>query len=196
MKANKLSKEKRNKLILAWLVILAVTTGWVLVVFSGQQDAQTAAEQNLEKRKNEFGLMTDKLKRAEDIEAQQQVATQKLRALETSMANASDTFSWVVTTVREFKQAYPKVELPQFSPVTTGPVTLLPKFPYQQASVTVAGSAHYQDLGMFIAGFENQFPFARITNLEIEPAAVGAAVNREKLSFKMAIIFLVKPAQS
>lgn len=193
---NKLSKEKRNQVLLVWLVTLAITCGWAFMAFSGQLAAKQRAEQNLEKRRGEFARMTDKLKQAEKIEMDKQAAAEKLGLLEAKMANNSDTFSWVVTTVREFKQAYPQVELPQLSQVTTGPTTLLPQFPYPQASVTVAGSAFFHDLGLFIADFENQFPFARIVNLDVEPAPTANSSDRERLGFKMVIIFLVKPTPS
>ena len=61
---------------------------------------------------------------------------------------------------------------------------------------TVAGTAYYQDLGMFIADFENQFQFARIINLDVTPNTGQAASEPEKLTFKMDIVFLVKPNQS
>ena len=37
-------------------------------------------------------------------------------------------------------------------------VNLLPNFPYKQATLTVAGTAHFHDLGRFLADFENQIP--------------------------------------
>jgi hypothetical protein len=49
---------------------------------------------------------------------------------------------------------------------------------------------------MFIADFENQFQFARIINLDVTPNTGQAAGEPEKLTFKMDIVFLVKPNQS
>ena len=196
MNVKKLPKEKRNKVILVWLITLTVASAWAFVVLKEQLDASHRAGENLDRRQTEFARMTTKLKQADEIQIAKDAAAGKLSALEEQMANSSDTFSWVVTTVREFKQAYPQVELPQFSQVTTGPATLLPKFPYQQASVTVAGTAYFHDLGIFVADFENQFHFARIINLDVAPSAGVNTGDREKLNFKMVIIFLVKPTQS
>ena len=50
---------------------------------------------------------------------------------------------------------------------------------------------------MFVADFENRFRFARIINLDVEPNSAGGTNEREreKLNFKMDVVFLVKPKQ-
>jgi Tfp pilus assembly protein PilO len=194
---SKLPKEKRNKVILVWIVTVMVIVGWAFAVLSWQLDAKRRAGENLEKKRNQFASMKDKLSRKDEIEQDMELAETKLEGLETQMANAADTFSWVVTTIRDFKQSY-EVDMPQFSPVSTGETTLLPKFPFRQAAVTVGGTAYYQDLGLFVADFENRFPFARIVNLDVSPMSSlnVADRDREKLNFKMDIIFLVKPSRS
>jgi len=186
----KLPKEQRNKLVLVWLITITLVAAWVFVVLKVQLDVKYRAEQRLQKQKDQYTMMTNQLSHAEQLELDAETAGRKLEVLESRMASG-DIFSWVVTTLRDFKQAYP-VDLPQLSQVTVTPNSLLPEFPYQQARITVAGTAYYHDLGMFITDFENTFPFARITNLDIQPAA-GAG---EKLSFKMDIFFLVKPDES
>ncbi len=91
--------------------------------------------------------------------------------------------------IRRFKLPY-KVEIPQYSQPVIADTSLLPKFPYKQATVTVAGTAYYEDLGKFIADFENEFQHSRILNLELEPQLTGEG---EKISFRMDIVTLVKP---
>jgi hypothetical protein len=71
-----------------------------------------------------------------------------------------------------------------------GEMNMLPAFPYHQATSTVTGSAYYFDFGRFVADFENQFPYMRIQNLNLEPS--GAADDPEKLSFRMEIVTLIK----
>lgn len=186
----KLPKEKRNKVLLVWLITIAIIAAWAFVVLKVQLDVKYRAGQTLGKLKDQYSMMTNQLQRAEQIEADMHASAQKLETLESQMATG-DHFSWVVTTLREFKQDY-SVDLPQLSQVVVTRNSLLPDFPYQQAALTVAGSAYFHDLGMFIADFENEFPFARITNLGIQP---GTGTG-EKLNFKMDIIFLVKPDQS
>jgi hypothetical protein len=106
---------------------------------------------------------------------------------------AGDLYSWMFTTLRRFQKGY-KVEIPQISSVTSSPMNLLPRFPYQQATVSVGGTAHYHELGRFIADFENAFPYMRISNLTLDLNTSPATGDYEKLSFKMEIVSLVKPS--
>ena len=103
-----------------------------------------------------------------------------------------DLYSWMFTTLRRFQKGY-KVEIPQISPVTSGDVTLLPRFPYQQATVSVGGSAHFHEIGRFIADFENAFPYMRISNLTLDLNSSPTAGDYEKLAFKMDIVSLIRP---
>jgi len=82
-----------------------------------------------------------------------------------------------------------RVELPGYRTFDTE-VNLLANFPYKQTTLSVAGSAHYHDLGRFLADFENRFPHIRVSNLSLDLDA--AAAEPETLSFRMDIIALVK----
>src|SRR5205085_8895855 len=118
-----------------------------------------------------------------------------LAAMEEDMASG-DLYSWVINTLRKFKTDY-KVEIPQMSGITSpAEMTLIPSFPYKQVSITVMGSAHYHELGRFVADFENQFPHMRLINLGIEMVPVAGSTEAEMLTFKMEIITLVKSNQS
>lgn len=191
----KLPKDKRNKVILVWIITASAISAWAFMVLSWQLDTKRVAEGSLAKRKELLERMTSLMKNADRIERERADSEQELLSLEAGMANG-DIYSWALDTLQKFKQKYPNVEMPQFSQINQADCTLLPKFPYQQASLTVAGSAYYWDIGMFVADFENQFRFARITNLELQPVPGGNAGDREKLSFRMDIIFLVKPKHS
>lgn len=105
-----------------------------------------------------------------------------------------DPASWIYDTIRNFKGRF-KVEISVNGQLTTGDVDILPRFPYKQIKATASGTAYYHDLGTFIAEFENAFPHARIVNLTIEPAGT-LGDNIERLTFRMDIIFLVKPTGS
>jgi Tfp pilus assembly protein PilO len=191
---NKLPKEKRNKVILVWLVTVMLAAAWGFAILSYQLDAKRHASDTTEKLKNQLADMQKMLARKDQIQTDRDTEQEKLDALESQMASG-DIYSWVVTTMRNFKEGR-KIDIPQISQPNRGENTLLPKFPYSQATLTVVGTAYYQDLGMFIADFENQFQFARIINLDVTPNTGQAAGEPEKLTFKMDIVFLVKPNQS
>jgi type II secretory pathway pseudopilin PulG len=189
---NRLSKEKRDKLILTcmFIVIALVVIGLLLIRPEYQliTDTKNSTEQKRQKLEN----MQEAIDRAAATAAQLQDTTIELQEAEKDMA-VGDQNGWMYDTVRSFKS--PKIDISINSRVTSGEVDIMPKFPYQQLKVTVTGTAYYHDLGEFLANFENNYPHGRICNLMIHPAGEGGD-NAEKLSFSMDIIALIKPTQS
>ena len=192
---SKLTKEKRNHLVLAVGITLALVAALYLTLIRYQLerlhnlDAKTAEKDASLKR------IQDTKKNSKEIEAELEVVRAKLQLREGDMASG-DHYSTMINIITTFKQPY-SVEIPQFT--SGGPpaaVNLLPKFPYQQYSVTIAGTAFYSDLGQFVADFENRFPSSRILNLELSPASAQSPDEKEKLQFKMDIVSLVKPGGS
>ena len=86
------------------------------------------------------------------------------------------------------------MDIPQVSQPTRGDVTLLPKFPYQQATFNVAGTARFYELGRFLADLENKFPHLRVINLDVGPASGSS--DRETLAFRMDVAVLLRPDAS
>src|SRR6266550_3988710 len=176
---SKLSPEKRSKVILVSLITLSVIAAlWFGLIHFQQQTLLSLADRK---------LAADQ--RIKQIEADLAQAEKKLADLEDDMASG-DLHSWMYDMIRKFKLGY-KVDLPQFSQVEEKEMNLFAKYPYKQATMTVGGTAHFHDLGKFVADFENQFPQMRLVNLDLEPSVIPA--DREKISFKMEIVALVKP---
>ncbi len=142
----------------------------------------------------EFQKVKQAIENAEKVDAQLAETAKQLARFEDGMASG-DLYSWAITTLRQFKASYNKVEIPQFSTID-GPkdVPLIPRFPYKQAALTVGGTAYFYDFGRFVADLENQFPYMRVLNLSLEPAS-GARDDKEKLNFRMDIAALVKPSR-
>lgn len=198
MNFKKLSKEKRNQLILVVLgtMVIMAGLGFGLISFQYSNLKQMTSRKVAAGKK--LHEMQDSIRNADRLETELVEVRKKLEDMESDMATG-DRYSWVINTIKRFKLPY-KVEIPQFSPISAdSDVTLLPKFPYKQASLTVAGTAHYHELGRFLADFENEFPHIRILNLTLDanPGATSAtADDAELLGFKMEIVTLVKPTQS
>lgn len=192
MNFSKLPKDKRNQLVLVVLITLGTlgALGFGLIKYQYNSlhrlaEKRVVAEAKLKK-------MRDAIKYADQLKADLDEVGKTLAERENDMASG-DVFSWVYNTLRKFKTPY-KVELPQFSPIgPNSPMSLLPNFPYQQATLTVAGTAHYHDFGRFLADFENQFPHIRVLNLALDVNAGTLPEEPETLSFRMDIVTLVKP---
>jgi hypothetical protein len=108
---------------------------------------------------------------------------------------SGDLYSSMFDIIRRFKASH-SIDVPQFN--STGiasDLDMLPRFPYKQATMSIAGTGYYHEIGRFVAGFENAFPSCRIQNLDLSIASLERPDDREKLSFRMDIVFLVSRLQ-
>jgi hypothetical protein len=191
MNLSKLPKEKRNQLILVVIVTLGTlgVLGFGLIKY--QYENLTRLGTRKATAETKLAQMEDAVKNTVRIQSDLAEAKQTLSQLESDIAPAGDLYSWLISTLRSFKAPY-KVEIPQYSQIgPTTDTTMLPGFPYKQASMTVAGKAHFHDLGRFLADFENRFPHIRILNLALD--VDGNPQEVEMLAFRMDIVTLVKP---
>ena len=191
MNFKKLSKEKKQHLVLVVVITLAALAALGLGVVKRQFEYLGRLAVAKETTTKKLHTVEEAVKRIKQIQAELAENRKALVEQEIDVADG-DLYSWVINTLRKFSADY-KVEIPQKSGIT-GPseMTMLPSFPYKQASITVLGTAHYHELGRFIAEFENQFPHIRVLNLAVEVAPASGTGEVEKLSFRMEIVTLVK----
>jgi len=192
---NKMRAEKKKQLLMVLLGTGALLAGiWFFLIAAQQETLQALAARRASMEKKNEQMQTT-LKSAQRVQTELAEGGTHLAKLETGMATG-DLYSWAINTIKQFKAPY-KVEIPQFTQIN-GPadVNILPNFPYQQASLTISGTANFNDFGKFVADFENEFPFTRLANLILEPVSTAAADDPEKLTFKVDIITLVKPHNS
>ena len=185
-----LSKEKRNQLALVVIIVVAVIVGlWFSVIRNEQEDLRALGVKKREDM-TKLSQIGDTIKNSRKAEMELLVVSNQLSQVERDMPYG-DLYLSLVNTIRKFDSGY-SVQIGQFTPSGSDtPVNLLPRFPYRQVMVSISGTAHYHDLGKFVADFENQFPTSRILNLDLSPASVTSAEAREKLAFKMDIVSLV-----
>jgi Tfp pilus assembly protein PilO len=187
-----LSKEKRNQLILVVLLTCVALGGLWFGLISYQQENLIRMAEKKEAADRKLKQVKSSIASAEAVEEELKAAARQVATLEEGMAYG-DLYSWAINTIRQFKLGH-KVEIPQYSQID-GPkdMNLLAGFPYQQATLTIGGTAYFQDLGRFIADFENRYPHIRLCNLTVEPLAAVTPGDREKLLFRVDVVFLVRP---
>jgi Tfp pilus assembly protein PilO len=192
---NAITLQKRNHLIAVAVVTLGLMAAIWFTLIQKQQRQLGLIERKLVETRKKLDQTRKTLASATQLKETLATASAELAAKEENMASG-DYYSWIINQIRHFKLAY-DVDIPQFGSII-GPanVTLLPGFPYKQVALTISGTGYYHDVGRFIADYENQFPCARIENLELEPAPVSASTIKEKLSFRMNVVVLVKPEAS
>lgn len=185
---NRFSKDKRDKLILVFLSTLLALLGLWYGVISLQRSKLEEIGKKTADAESKLARASDLVRSREKIETQLQVVSAKLKTIETGMP-AGDVYAWFIGLLDQFRAPYP-VDIPQKSREEIVEVGVLPKFPYRAARFTVRGSAYFHDFGKFLAAFENAFPYMRVQNLELEPAAASptATEDREKLAFKLEIV--------
>lgn len=189
---SKLPKEKRDKIILVAMVTVVASAALWLLVIKNQQGALTKARAEAVTAEDQLKRGQTTLQTKATIAEEFESASATLRQKEAGMAAPNDMYSWLIQTLNTFK-AGRQVEIPQFGREQQAEVGVFPKFPYRAAIFNVRGTAHYHDLGRFLADFENQFPCIRVQNIELEPAATESGTPREKLNFKLELLTLVRP---
>ena len=198
----RLSKEKRNRLVLVIIMTIAIGIGlWYGII--------TTRQERLEETKASIRAAIDKLEKAKTLvkqagksEAQVAAAMNRLKVVEDSMASGADHYTWAIKLFEEARARH-EVRIIETTRPVKGDVGLLAQFPYQAAIFTVRGTGHYHDFGKFLADFENSFPYFRVQNLSLAPgldSVAGtdtptAATGEENLSFRMEIVALIKPGQ-
>jgi Tfp pilus assembly protein PilO len=187
----KLSKDKRDRMVLVYLVaVFAMAATYILLVKSQQEKLKqlTVETQNLEEQIDGTRRLLAQREAFDEVHAK---AKAELAIREDGMAHG-DRFFWFVNMLNKFKAKY-EVDIPQISPETVGPVGVFPEFPYQAATFKISGSGHYYDFGRFLRDFENQHPYIRVQNLDVEP---DTSPNSEKVNFRMDVVTLIKPANT
>lgn len=187
----KLSKEKRDQLILVALVTVgALAALWFTLINLQQRHLKTLLTAK-EKNERQLKDMEAAISKADQLNTEVSNLSGKLETIESGMASG-DLYSWMISTLKQFKLPY-KVEIPQFSTTVESENNMLTKFPYRQVTISITGTGYYHDLGRFVTDLENQFPYMRVQNLDVQPApGIVAGGDAEKLSFKMDIVAPVK----
>jgi hypothetical protein len=187
----KLSKEKRSQSILALVCIVGVLAMMWFNLIRPRYVALAQVVASEKVSENKLEGIKNSIKNTNAVAGELASVTQTLSRAENDTASG-DLYSWTYDTIRVFKTSH-GVDIPEVGHPDISDVDLLPDFPFKQVKFSINGTACYHDLGKFIADFENAFPHIRIVNLEIQPAPTSVG-NDEKLSFKMDIVALVKPA--
>jgi Tfp pilus assembly protein PilO len=195
MNFSKLPKEKRNRLLLVAMVTLIAVVGLYFGLIQRQNENLIRLAQEKAAAAKKLKVVRDAIHRTDQIKAELDEAKITLAGAESDIASG-DLYAWVINWLRQFKAPY-KVEIPQFSQLGAPvDVNLLSNFPYKQTTLAVAGTAHFHDLGRFLADLENQFPHVRILNLSLDVNGASPSAEAETLSFRMDIVTLAKPNPS
>lgn len=192
---NKLSKQKKDQLIL----ILLGTVVFVVAIWMGllgtQKKALVRLKATVAERQNKVRTATDLLSRAQAFEGEMSLYSGALKSLEETMSDKGDPFAWMVKTVNRLRSVHTNINIIDITKDAQVDVSLLPKFPYKAVMFQLKGTAYYHDFGKFITDFENSYPFARVQNIDLVSTSASQSEEREKLHFTFEVVTLVAPTE-
>ena len=187
-------KDKRDRLLLTGVITVVAVAAIYYLLVRTQQSSVDALSKKIADEKAKVSSAERLVAATADLKKNLVLDTKTLASIEEGMASG-DMYAWVIQTVGRFG-AERNVDIPQFSREVTTDVGVFPRFPYKAAVFNLRGTAYYHDLGQFLADFENKFPYARVQNLEMDPAA-GSAANStsdpDKLAFRLELVTLINP---
>ena len=197
----RLSKDKRDKLILVAIGTIAIVVGLWLGVVRTRNDQLKISRTTLDKAKDKLDKARNVVRLAAQAQAEMEAATNKMGLIEETMASG-DLYSWAYLLLEKARGGH-DVNIIEVARPAKGEVGVLAQFPYDAAIFSVRGLGYYHEFGKFLADFENRFPYFRVQNLSLSGGSEGstgasssvAQSGEEKLSFKMDIVALIKPNQ-
>ncbi|MGA1235269.1 MAG: hypothetical protein ACO34E_00220 [Limisphaerales bacterium] len=207
----KLSKDKRNQLVLT--VILTLAAGaviWQLLI----QSTRNAIDRHgvlSKEAKEKLANAQSYVSKVAALQSEANQLSNSLARLEATMADHQDPFLWARDLINDAKEPFPELQLSVDAP-SAQDVEMIGDFPYKALAFKVSGEGYFEQFGAFIATFENAYPMFRTQNLEVAPipvplssvdssasgskkaATLESDPSREKLSFKFDVVALTQPS--
>lgn len=204
---NKLSKEKRDKLILVCIAIVGVLGALYTFVLGAQKDQLATLETQITGVKGKLSKAEMMVRNAETIEKTLEQNKTVIETRQENMAPQGQYYYWFLKLVDQFRKDEKldtgfimDITQPEF--VDAG---ILPKFPYKAASFGLRLNGHFFEIGKFVSELENRFPYFRVQNVRMSPHGSGiSGMNarqpsapventQEKLIVELRVVALVKP---
>lgn len=205
---NRLSKEKRDRLILVCIVIVGVLGALYTFVLGAQKEKLAEIQSRITATKGKLEKAEMLLRSADRIEAKLNESKQAITLREDTMAPQGQYYYWFLKLIDQFRKNenldtgfIMDITQPEF--IEPG---LVPQFQYKAASFGLRLNGHYHDIGRFVAAVENSFPYFRVQGLRIAPTGSAATMDASKLILnqsdksegklvvELKIVTLIKPA--
>ena len=185
--------DKRNR----YLLLALGTAGMLITLYSFQvQPLRTslkAAREQIAQNQAKLRNSRRTVAFADQITNEFNLAQDQQKAIEQVMAQG-DLYRWDITTFLGLQSQH-NIEFTAFSQPVVTDWEIPPKIAYKGVVFTVSGTASYHEFGLFLAAFENRFPYMRLHSLNLEPATgIQPDPGRpSRLSFTLQFSILVKP---
>jgi|ERR1041385_1155660 Tfp pilus assembly protein PilO len=195
---NKMSKDKRDKLILICIGVVGIIAVLYFFVLTDLKDEQAMLAAKVTSLRDKIDKSQRILKRQSDFQANLDRLRKDLAEKEADMPRPAQDHSWFIK-LMEDRRAKFDLEIQDIRNPEAWDPGILPKFPFKATSFNVTLIGRYTDFGRFLADFENSFPYMRVQLMNITPdvqqAPPGmpqAGEDAGKLRFNFRVISLIK----
>lgn len=182
---NNLSKEKKQQIGFVAMITIVVAAGIWFGLINSQKKGLEEARKKTTAAREKVESAQKLIKQADELQQELAETQTNLRLREETMASG-DLYQWFLSRMITVTKERP-VDF-NAAPPNLVDALLIPKFPYRAASYSVKLNGYYHDLGRLVADVENQFPYARIQNVDISPAT-GQTGERLNLNFEFVTLY-------
>jgi Tfp pilus assembly protein PilO len=178
---NKLSKDKRNKLLaIAGGTAVVLGLFWYFVISSQRNYVKETATKS--------EAVQDKINRAQKLINAEPVyapavepRTESLANIEKEMAPPppASKLEWISRIVSDFSRAY-NVEASRYQNEQLVEWEPVPRFPYKSVILGITFKARYHDFGKFLAAFENKYPYMTVLIVQLTPSDAGISEEEKR----------------
>lgn len=170
---NKLSKEKKDRLILTCIGCVGIIAVLYFLVITDQKREIAQLDSKIAALKSKRDISDKQVKRLPDIQVDLEEQKKVLIQKQAEMPKPEEDHVWFIRIMEEMRTKYglevDDIKTP--APIDPG---VLPKFPFRGVELRVSVIGNYADFGRFLADFENRFPYMRVEIMSIGPEKAGA----------------------
>jgi len=200
---SKLSKEKKDKLVLTCIGSLGTIAVLYFLVITDQKRETMDLDSKISAMRVKRDNAQKQVKRLSDTQGNLEEAKKILAQKQAEMPKPEEDHVWFLRIMEEMRPKY-GLEVDDIKTPAPTEAGVLPKFPFRAVALNVSMLGNYTDFGRFLADFENRFPYMRVEIMSIIPERGGAtstrpgeiapvaAVNAGTLRFNYRVIALIK----
>ena len=163
---NKLSKEKKDKLLLTCIGCVGIIAVLYFLVITDQKRDIDQLNSRIAQMKSKRDLSDKQVKRLPNVQTDLEDQKKLLIQKQAQMPKPDEDHVWFLRIMEEMRTKY-SLEVDDIktpAPIDPG---VLPKFPFRAVELRVSMLGNYTDFGRFLADFENRFPYMRVELMSI-----------------------------
>ena len=182
---NKISKDKRDKVVLSCLLFVGLAGLLYTFVLGWQKDQLAALHKQIITARDKLSKAEGLVRRGPMIEVSLKENQKLLETRQETMTPQGQYYYWFLKLMDQFR------EQEKLNPVFIIDITqpefieagIFPSFPFKAASFGMRLNGQFHDVGRFIADLENTYPYFRVQSVKMLPqrgnVLGGAAVLKE-----------------